>query len=110
MSLNLEEYNQLPEHERLLREDELVYNAFQNSFLLLTSKVSEEELIEEAGGILVAHDICARSKMVMKRDAEAVMTYFADLDEFDKAIEIRDIIKTEYDNRKQKKTNTKGSS
>tara|TARA_Y100001938_G_C8095580_1_gene437954 strand:+ start:4374 stop:4706 length:333 start_codon:yes stop_codon:yes gene_type:complete len=110
MSLNLEEFNQLPEHEQMLREDELVYNAFQNSFLLLTSKITEEDLIEEAGGILVAHDICARSKMLMKRDAEAIMTYFADLDEFDKAIEIRDLIKIKYGNRKQKKTKTKGNS
>ena len=102
MSLNLEEFNQLPEHEQMLQEDELVYQAFTNSFLLITGKKTEEELIEEGGGILVAHDICNRGKIKFKREAENVMTYFADLDEFDKAIEIRDLIKKKYNKTKKK--------
>ena len=83
-----EEFDKLSEMDQIKNEEDFVHSAFLNSFLLLTGRKDEEEFFGKNGpGLVVAHDI---SEPISKDELDGIITYFAELDDFDKCIELRD--------------------
>ena len=89
IKMKFDEFNKLTELEQLQAENELVHVANLNSFLLLTNKLSIEDFVDENGlGMIMAHDL---SEEPDKEQVLAIIDYFAEQDDFEKCIVLRDM-------------------
>tara|TARA_Y100001938_G_C8093544_1_gene436646 strand:- start:442 stop:762 length:321 start_codon:yes stop_codon:yes gene_type:complete len=89
IKMKFDEFNKLTELEQLQAENELVHVANLNSFLLLTNKLSIEDFVDENGlGMVMAHDL---SEEPDKEQVLAIIDYFAEQDDFEKCIVLRDM-------------------
>ena len=89
IKMKFDEFNKLTELEQLQAENELVHVANLNSFLLLTNKLKLEDFMDEDGlGMVMAHDI---SDDPEKEQVLAIIDYFAEQDDFEKCIVLRDM-------------------
>jgi len=86
-NLNFNDFYKMSEMERLKNEDRFIHGAFINSYLLLTGKKNQDEFLEQEGlGLTVAHNILE----INEDEVQGVIEYFAEKDDFDKCIELRD--------------------
>ena len=89
IKMKFDEFNKLTELQQLQAENELVHVANLNSFLLLTNKLSIEDFVDENGlGMIMAHDL---SEEPDKEQVLAIIDYFAEQDDFEKCIVLRDM-------------------
>lgn len=89
IKMKFDEFNKLTELEQLQAENELVHVANLNSFLLLTNKLKLEDFMDEDGlGMVMAHDL---SDDPDKEQVLAIIDYFAEQDDFEKCIVLRDM-------------------
>jgi len=89
IKMKFDEFNKLTELQQLQAENELVHVANLNSFLLLTNKLSIEDFVDENGlGMVMAHDL---SEEPDKEQVLAIIDYFAEQDDFEKCIVLRDM-------------------
>jgi len=87
--MKFDEFNKMTEMEQLQAENELIHVANLNSFLLLTNKLTLEDFMDEDGlGMVMAHDI---SDDPEKEQVLAIIDYFAEQDDFEKCIVLRDM-------------------
>ena len=86
-NLNFNEFHKMSEIDRIKNENRFIHGAFMNSYLLLTGKKKQDEFLEEEGlGLTVAHNIIE----INEEEVQGVIEYFAELDDFNKCIELRD--------------------
>ena len=89
IKMKFDEFNKMTELEQLQAENELVHVANLNSFLLLTNKLKLEDFMDEDGlGMVMAHDL---SDDPDKEQVLAIIDYFAEQDDFEKCIVLRDM-------------------
>ena len=89
IQMKFDEFNKMTEMEQLQAESELIHVANLNSFLLLTNKLSIDDFVGEAGlGMIMAHDL---SEEPNKDEVLAIIDYFAEQDDFEKCIVLRDM-------------------
>lgn len=89
IQMKFDEFNKMTEMEQLQAESELIHVANLNSFLLLTNKLSIDDFVDEAGlGMIMAHDL---SEEPNKDEVLAIIDYFAEQDDFEKCIVLRDM-------------------
>lgn len=86
----LEGYEDMNEMEQLAAEQRLLDKAFRNSYKIITGKTSFENILEEVGGLLIAHDIAGGPDIP---DLDNMLDYFIEVEEYNKCAEIRDLIK-----------------
>tara|TARA_R100000541_G_C1887368_1_gene83149 strand:- start:854 stop:1129 length:276 start_codon:yes stop_codon:yes gene_type:complete len=86
--MKFDDYNKMSDMEQLENEDEFIHQAFYNSYLLLTNKTNKEEFLDSDEGLLVAHNIIEDT--IDQHEVDGIITYFAELDDYDKCIELRD--------------------
>jgi len=103
----LDGYEERDEFEQLEIENRLLSTAFRNSYEIVTGKQSFEDLLGENGSVLVAHDL---DNGPNTDDLSSLLYFLEDEEEFEKCIEIRDLITLVNDdvNREQKENATKG--
>tara|TARA_R110002012_G_C11558992_1_gene603246 strand:- start:369 stop:752 length:384 start_codon:yes stop_codon:yes gene_type:complete len=103
----LDGYDDMGEFEQLEMEHYLMAAAFRNSYEIVTGKQSFEDLLQENGSILIAHDL---DNGPDAHDLSSILYYFEDEEEFEKCVEIRDLITLINDNayREQKENTAKG--
>ena len=90
IKMKFDEFNKMTELEQLQAENELVHVANLNSFLLLTNKLKLEDFMDEDGlGMVMAHDI--GDEEPDKEQVLAIIDYFAEQDDFEKCIVLRDM-------------------
>jgi len=88
--MKFEDYNKLTEMEQLQMDNELVHVANLNSFLLLTNELTIEDFANEQSlGMVMAHDI--GDEKPDKEQVLAIVDYFAEQDDFEKCIVLRDM-------------------
>ena len=89
IKMKFDEFNKMTELEQLQAENELVHVANLNSFLLLTNKLKLEDFMNEDGlGMVMAHDLSDKPD---KEQVLAIIDYFAEQDDFEKCIVLRDM-------------------
>jgi hypothetical protein len=105
----LEGYNDMNEMEQVAAEQRILDKAFRNSYLIITGKSSFEDIIDQSGGIIIAHNYVDGPDTP---DLENMMDYFIETEEYEKCSYIRDYIKEikTNDDRKQEEDSSKGIS
>lgn len=103
----LDGYDDMGEFEQLEIENHILATAFRNSYQIVTGKQSFEDLLGENGSILVAHDL---DNGPDTHDLNSLLYFLEDEEEFEKCVEIRDLITLINDNadREQKENASKG--
>ena len=103
----LDGYDEMGEFEQLEVENLILATAFRNSYQIVTGKQSFEDLLGEDGTVLVAHDL---ENGPDTHDLDSILCFFEDEEEFEKCVEIRDLITLINDNadREQKENTTEG--
>jgi len=86
----IEGFNDMSESEREEAERILLDTAFRNSYQIITGKSSFENIIEETGSFLIAHN---PDSDLDKDDLINMMAYFTETEEYEKCGKIRDKIK-----------------
>ena len=90
--LNWEEFNRMSEMDQMKHEEEFIHHAFMNSYRLLVGKETYEKFLEEGkikGPLTFMHDITMSSDPDPD-DVLNLIDYFAERDDFDKCIALRD--------------------
>jgi hypothetical protein len=91
-NLNWDDFSKMNEMDQIKNEEAFIHHAFLNSYRLLIGNVTYERFLEEGetkGPLTFMHDIT----MSDDPDPDDVLTlidYFANLDDFDKCIMLRD--------------------
>ena len=103
----LDGYDEMGEFEQLEVENLILATAFRNSYQIVTGKQSFEDLLGEDGAFIVAHDL---ENGPDTHDLSSILYYFEDEEEFEKCVEIRDLITLINNNayREQKENTAKG--
>jgi hypothetical protein len=91
----LDGYDDKDEFEQLEMEHHIMATAFRNSYEIVTGKQTFEDLLGENGTILIAHDLDNGPAV---EDLDSILYYFEDEEEFEKCVEIRDLITLINDN------------
>ena len=91
----LDGYDDNDEFEQLEMEHHIMATAFRNSYEIVTGKQTFEDLLGENGTILIAHDLDNGPAV---EDLDSILYYFEDEEEFEKCVEIRDLITLINDN------------
>jgi hypothetical protein len=99
----IEGFNEMSEIDRIEAERKLLDTAFRNSYHIITGKLTFENIIEETGQFLIAHNPDSNIK---RDDLINMMGYFTETEEYEKCAKIRDIIKT--NKQKKKEISTQG--
>jgi len=86
----IEGFNNMSESEKEEAERILLDTAFRNSYQIITGKSSFENIIEETGSFLIAHN---PESDLDKDDLINMMSYFTETEEYEKCGKIRDKIK-----------------
>ena len=94
----IEGFNQMSEIDRIEAERKLLDTAFRNSYKIITGKLTFENIIEETGQFLIAHN---PDKIIKKDDLINMMSYFTETEEYEKCAKIRDIIKTHKEEKQE---------
>ncbi len=90
--LNWEEFNKMSETEQIKHEEAFIHHAFLNSYRLLIGKKTYERFLEEEApstALTFMHDITS-SDNPDEEDVLNLIDYFAERDDFDKCIALRD--------------------
>ncbi len=85
--------NQLTEMEVLVLEQQLLLTAFENSFMLITGKITFEDLVidkhKTGNSAILAHD----PHMALSiREVENIIEHFVDLEEYEKCQELKNMM------------------
>jgi|TARA_B110000967_G_C18840831_1_gene539261 hypothetical protein len=91
----LDGYEEKDEFEQLEIENHILATAFRNSYQIVTGKQSFEDLLGENGSILVAHNL---DDGPATSELDSIMLFFEDEEEYEKCVEIRDLITLKNDN------------
>ena len=102
----LENFDNMDEYEQAIIEQELLSNAFNNSFNILTKRKSMSEVVEETGGLIIAHDPQRNLKV---QDLLNMVDFFIEGEEYEKCAEVTKLIKKvkAKNEREHKKNSTK---
>ena len=103
----LDGYDDINEFEQIEMENRIMATAFRNSYEIVTGRKTFEDLLGEGSSILIAHDL---DKGPDTHDLDSILYFFEDEEEFEKCVEIRDLITLINDNadREQKENAAKG--
>jgi hypothetical protein len=101
--MKFDDYYNMSEQEQMKFEHEFIHQAFLNSYLLLTDQKSINKIIKSGQG--VAHNFAVNDI----NEINGVISYFAELEDYTKCIEIRDrdLKKKSTTIKNKKKTNPK---
>lgn len=91
-NINWEEFNNMSETEQIKHEEAFIHHAFLNSYRLLVGNTTYQKFLEEeepTGALTFMHDITS-SDNPDKEDVLNLIDYFAERDDFDKCIVLRD--------------------
>ena len=97
-------FNEMSEIDKIEAERKLLDTAFRNSYQIITGKISFENIIEETGSFLIAHNPQSKIK---RDDLINMIDYFIETEEYEKCGIIRDIIK-KTDKQEQKEIPNQG--
>jgi len=95
----LDGYGDLSEVEQLQAEKDLLEVAYRNSFSIITGEMSFEDILEERGAVIIAHDVVGGPHMW---DLENMLYFFEDEEEYEKCVELKDLIYVKTDNARRK--------
>jgi len=86
---SFEDWHNMSEMEQIKHEEEFVHSAFTNSYHLLVEgkKIEDVVKIEDPESLVFMHDVTSKPT---KNEVENLMTYFAEQDDFEKCIKLRD--------------------
>jgi len=101
----IDAFNEMSEIDKIEAERMLLDKAFRNSYLIITGKISFENIVEETGSFLIAHN---PQSNLEEDDLTNMMDYFTETEEYEKCAIIRDIIYKTNGERQQKKIPTQG--
>lgn len=89
MSFSYEEYSKMTEMEQLKNEEKFINQAFTNSYHLLIGgkKIEDVVNVEKLESFIFMHDI---TDTPTKDDVQNLIDYFAERDDFEKCIKLRD--------------------
>tara|TARA_Y100001954_G_scaffold102462_1_gene111364 strand:+ start:2343 stop:2648 length:306 start_codon:yes stop_codon:yes gene_type:complete len=91
-NINWEEFNNMSETEQIKHEEAFIHHASLNSYRLLVGNTTYQKFLEEeepTGALTFMHDITS-SDDPDKEDILNLIDYFAERDDFDKCIALRD--------------------
>ena len=93
-----EEYDQeLTEEERAQFERELLEKAYDNTYRMLTEKITLDELMSEEGILgltaLLAYD---PKRGIRKHELEGTIDYYVDMEEYEKCAKLKKILNEKY--------------
>jgi hypothetical protein len=91
-NVNWDDFSKMNEMDQIKNEEAFIHHAFLNSYRLLIGNVTYERFLEEGetkGPLTFMHDI-TMSDDPDPDDVLNLIDYFANLDDFDKCIMLRD--------------------
>ena len=86
----LEDYEHLNEYEKSILEQELLSRAFRNSYNLVTQRKTMNDIVQDTGGLIVAHD---PEGDIKDDDLINMMDFFIEEEEYEKCAVIKKLIK-----------------
>ena len=102
----LENFDKMDEYEQDILEQKLLNTAFNNSFNVITKRKSISEVVEETGGLLLAHDPMRNLKIL---ELSNMIDFFVEGEHYEKCAEVAKLIKKvkAKNEREYKKNSTK---
>tara|TARA_B100000902_G_C27306999_1_gene916097 strand:+ start:2534 stop:2917 length:384 start_codon:yes stop_codon:yes gene_type:complete len=102
----LENFEDMNEYEQDILEQKLLNTAFTNSFNIITKRKTISEVVEETGGLLIAHDPMRGLKI---RELSNMIDFFVEGEHYEKCAEVAKLIKKvkAKNEREYKKNSTK---
>ena len=102
----LENYEDMNEYEQDNIEQKLLNTAFTNSFNLITKRKTMNQVVEQSGGLILAHDPMRDLKI---QDLTNMVDFFIEGERYEKCAEVTKLIKKvkAKNEREHKKNSTK---
>ena len=102
----LENYSDLDPYEQDILEQKLLAKAFNNSFNIITKRKSIQEVVEETGGLILAHDPMKKLKI---KELNNMVDFFIEKEYYERCAEVVKLIKKvkAKNEREHKKNSTK---
>ena len=102
----LENYSNWDPYEQDILEQKLLAKAFNNSFNIITKRKSIQEVVEETGGLILAHDPMKKLKI---KELNNMIDFFIEKEYYERCAEVVKLIKKvkAKNEREYKKNSTK---